>query len=96
MRDDEFEWDDAKAASNEGKHDVSFDEATFVFADDWMVSDNDLSSSHDEDRFLATGMVDLRMLTVSFTFRGTRIRIISARPATQREQHDYDHNKASG
>jgi uncharacterized protein len=95
MRNDEFEWDDAKAASNEGKHDVSFDEATFVFADEWVVSDDDMSSSHEEDRFLATGMVSLRLLTVSFTYRGARIRIISARPATQREQYDYNCNKTS-
>jgi uncharacterized protein len=95
MRDNEFEWDDTKAASNEGKHDVSFVDAAFVFADEWMVSDDDLSSSLDEDRFLATGMVDLRMLTVSYTYRGPRIRIISARPATEREQNDYYRNKAS-
>jgi uncharacterized protein len=96
MRNDEFEWDDAKAASNEGKHDVSFEDASFVFIDEWVVSIDDTSSSHDEDRFLATGMVDLRMLTVSYTYRGARIRIISARPATQREQNDYNHNKTSG
>jgi uncharacterized protein len=95
MRDDEFEWDDAKAASNERKHDVSFEDATFVFAEEWAVYDDDLSSSHDEDRFLVTGMVDLRLLTVSYTHRGPRIRVISARPATQREQNDYDRNKTS-
>jgi uncharacterized protein len=95
MRNNEFEWDDAKAASNEQKHDVSFAEATFVFVDGWAVFNDDLSSSHDEDRFLVTGMVDLRLLTVSITYRGPRIRIISARPATQREQNGYYRNKAS-
>jgi uncharacterized protein len=29
-----FEWDDAKAASNQRKHGVSFDEAVTVFGDE--------------------------------------------------------------
>ncbi len=33
MQDEDFEWDDAKAASNLEKHKVSFDAARHVFAD---------------------------------------------------------------
>jgi uncharacterized protein len=33
MRDDTFEWDDAKAASNARKHGVTFDDAREVFGD---------------------------------------------------------------
>ena len=31
-----FEWDDAKAASNFKKHRVTFDEAVTVFGDRWQ------------------------------------------------------------
>jgi uncharacterized DUF497 family protein len=34
----DFEWDDAKAESNLGKHGVSFAEGATVFADPWAVS----------------------------------------------------------
>jgi uncharacterized DUF497 family protein len=40
MIDDDFEWDEAKAAENDAKHGVSFDTARDVFADpfalDWV------------------------------------------------------------
>ena len=34
----DFEWDDAKAASNEQKHGVAFTEAMTVFADPLSVT----------------------------------------------------------
>jgi hypothetical protein len=33
-----FEWDDAKAKTNEGKHGVRFDEAMLVFSDTYAWS----------------------------------------------------------
>jgi uncharacterized DUF497 family protein len=36
-----FEWDAAKAASNERKHGVSFDDATLVFLDPYALIDQD-------------------------------------------------------
>jgi hypothetical protein len=40
MQDDEFEWDDAKAAANYAKHRVRFETASRVFNDPlfWNVS----------------------------------------------------------
>jgi hypothetical protein len=32
----EFDWDPKKAATNESKHGVSFDDALTVFADHWL------------------------------------------------------------
>jgi uncharacterized protein len=37
MRNDRFEWDDAKAASNLFKHDVSFDDAAKAFDDPYAL-----------------------------------------------------------
>jgi uncharacterized DUF497 family protein len=83
MRDDRFEWDDAKAQANLEKHEVSFEAARLVFDE---IEDR---GEYGEDRFIAIGMVGGRLLTVAYTERDGRIRIISARKATRREQDSY-------
>ena len=89
MRDDEFEWDDRKAASNRRKHGVSFDEARQVFRDLTAVDRPDLGEDYGEDRYLIIGQADSGLLAVVYTERDPRIRIISARPATRKEHDDY-------
>jgi uncharacterized DUF497 family protein len=87
----DFEWDDAKAESNERKQGVSFTEAMTVFADPFSVTAYDPRHADDEDRFLTMGMsLDGRLLVVSHTDRGAVVRIISAREATRRERKDYE------
>ncbi|QDV38833.1 BrnT family toxin [Tautonia plasticadhaerens] len=87
----DFEWDEAKAGSNERKHGVSFTEAMTAFADPLSVTAFDPDHAVDEDRFLTMGMsLDGRLLLVSHADRGNLIRIISAREATRRERRDYE------
>jgi uncharacterized DUF497 family protein len=87
----DFNWDDAKAESNERKHGVAFTEAMTVFADPLSVTGYDPHHADDEDRFLTMGMsVNGRLLLVSHTDRGDLVRIISAREATRRERKDYE------
>ncbi len=87
----EFEWDDAKADSNESKHGITFSEAMTVFGDPLAVTGYDPRQADDEDRFLTMGTsVAGRLLVVSHTDRVTSIRIISARAATRRERKDYE------
>jgi uncharacterized DUF497 family protein len=87
----EFEWDDAKAESNERKHGVTFSEAMSVFADFLSVTAYDPGHAADEDRFLTMGMsLAGRLVVVSHTDRADSIRIISARLATRRERKDYE------
>jgi uncharacterized DUF497 family protein len=87
----EFEWDEAKAESNDTKHGVSFAEAMTVFADPLSVTGYDPRHDDDENRFLTMGTsVAGRLLVVSHTNRGDRVRIISAREATRRERKDYE------
>ena len=50
-----FEWDVAKATSNEKKHGVSFEEAESVFYDEFAVQFYDAENSESEDRFLMLG-----------------------------------------
>lgn len=87
----EFEWDPAKARDNERKHGVSFFEACEVFDDDHSSSVRDPDHSVDEDRHLIFGMSKGgKCLVVSYTERGERIRLISAREMTPRERQAYE------
>ena len=87
----EFEWDPEKAGSNTEKHGVEFVEATTVFADPLELTVLDPDHSENESRFLSLGRsASGTLLVVSFTERGNRIRIISARPATPRERQEYE------
>jgi uncharacterized DUF497 family protein len=87
----DFEWDEAKAESNERKHGVTFSEAMTVFADPLSLTGCDPQHSDEEDRFLTMGQsVDGRLVVVSHTDRDDAVRIISARRATRRERKDYE------
>jgi uncharacterized protein len=85
----EFEWDDAKAASNLRDHGVSFAQATAAFRDPFAVEWIDDRRAYGEERIILLGMKDGQILTVVYTERNTRIRIISARRATKHEQDLY-------
>jgi uncharacterized DUF497 family protein len=95
MTDDEFEWDDAKATANLAKHRVSFEAARLVFQDAFSVEEPEVGIAYGEERFIIMGMANGELLTVVYTERGDRIRIISARKATRRERHDYYQNQAT-
>jgi uncharacterized DUF497 family protein len=92
-----FEWDEAKERANRQKHRVTFDEAATVFANPLAVIFPDPDHSHDEVREIIIGHSDRnRVLVISFTERGTAVRIISARVATPRERKDYEENPLGG
>lgn len=87
-----FEWNSAKAKSNEVKHKVSFDEAQSVFFDEYAQQFYDPEHSGDEDRFIMLGKsIRSRVLVVVHCERddGEVIRIISARKATTKERKFY-------
>jgi len=94
MVDDDFEWDEAKAAANIRKHKISFQEACRVFDDLFVLIEQDLNEDFGEDRYIATGLVEGVLLTVIYTERGVRIRIISARKADSNEQREYYRSQA--
>lgn len=90
-----FEWDAGKAAANLAKHGVTFDEARHVFGDPLARTVRDSAHATEESRFRTIGLaIGGRLLVVSYTDRGDIIRIISARRATKREQHDYEETPA--
>jgi uncharacterized DUF497 family protein len=73
-----FEWDDAKERINLSKHGVSFELAQHAFLDPKRVIVTDLSHSGQEQRYFCFGFVDGGVMTVRFTWRASRIRIIGA------------------
>jgi uncharacterized DUF497 family protein len=87
----QFEWDEAKAAANVHKHDVSFEEAITVFGDSNALTIFDVDHSDAEDRFIDIGLsASGRVLVVVYTEHDTRIRIISCRKATLAERRQYE------
>ena len=87
MRDDRFEWDDAKAASNARKHGVTFETAREAFDDPDSV--DELDDDPDEERWTLIAMTSRGLLYVVYTDRGSRLRIFSAREANRHEQDRY-------
>ena len=84
-----IEFDEAKARANLKKHGVSFEEAATALFDERALSMED-PYAREESRFLLLGMSDLaRLLMVVYTVRHNRIRLISARKATNREVNHY-------
>ena len=73
-----FEWDDKKDAGNQSKHHVSFRLAQYVFSDPKRIIAEDLEHSGEEKRFFCFGRIREGILTVRFTFRKDKIRIIGA------------------
>ena len=85
----EYEWDDAKAQTNLRKHKVPFLMACEVFKDDNRLERPNTSSDCDEERWIVLGLVGHTILSVVYTQRGRRIRLISARRAGRNEQRSY-------
>jgi uncharacterized DUF497 family protein len=94
MSDDDFEWDEAKAASNYAKHRVRFIAARAAFKDVFAVGGVDDRDDYGEERFYIMGMVDGRLLHVTYTVRNGTIRIISARAAEPHEKRKYHEDNA--
>ena len=93
----DFEWDDAKAASNLRKHGVAFEDAAHVFLDGGRVDMVDDREDYGEVRWLTLGWAGPTLLVVAYTLRGAGgdiIRIISARKANAGERAYYHENEA--
>jgi len=74
----DFEWDSAKDQLNQRKHGVAFAFAQLAFLDYNRVILEDLEHSDDEKRYYCLGKVTGGVLTVRFTYRKNKIRIIGA------------------
>jgi uncharacterized protein len=94
MNDEQFEWDDAKAAQNHADHGVTFEAAKRVFQDPFAIERFDDREDYGEDRYVIIGTVEGHVLCVVYTLRNGAIRIISARGAEPHERRRYHEDNA--
>ena len=82
-----YEWDERKRLSNLEKHGLDFFDVVDVFEAPHVVA----SSSHGkpEERFLATGTLEGRFVTIVYTMRDANVRVISFRRARHEERETY-------
>ena len=80
----EFEWDEAKDRANRLKHGFDFTFASRIF--NGPVRRFVDPRPWGEQRLVATGQVEGRFITVVYTRRGDRYRVISTRPARSNER----------
>jgi hypothetical protein len=73
-----FDWDPRKDRENQRKHGVAFSEAQLAFLDPHRLIAFDSDHSSSESRFFCFGRVGGHVMTVRFTLRGGKIRIIGA------------------
>lgn len=86
----EFEWDEAKNAANLAKHGVAFEDAIAVF-DGHRVLWPDARRDYGEARWITVGRQGQGLaLTVVYTMRSDRCRIISVRLANRMEKAKLD------
>ncbi len=77
-RESNFVWDPEKERLNILRHSVSFREALRVFGDPKRKIDRDDRHSSEEPRFFCYRHAGRGILTVRFTYRNGKIRIIGA------------------
>jgi uncharacterized DUF497 family protein len=86
--DEGFEWDAAKSDATLATRGLYFEAAARVFFGDYIERE-DTRTDYVERRYVVTGEVAGRVITVVWTPRRGRRRIISARPASNRERKQY-------
>ena len=85
----EFEWDPAKARENIRDHGIDLAVAVGVFEDENALTIEDFDAEG-EQRFRSLGIDGLgRLLVVVYTYRGEKIRLISAWKASRQQEKQY-------
>lgn len=91
----QFEWDEVKAEANVRKHGITFELARTIFHDRRLLTVADLEHSETEERWFSLGCASNGIvLSVVYLWSdadaaATKIRLISARKATQAEIRYY-------
>ncbi|HEX5317481.1 MAG TPA: BrnT family toxin [Candidatus Kapabacteria bacterium] len=87
---DGFEWDDGNRYKNWLTHGVSETEAEEAFISYPLLLSDDVKHSQGENRYIALGTSRKnRKLSIAFTIRKTKIRIISARDMSEKDRREY-------
>ena len=83
----EFEWDEEKNLKNIAKHGINFYKAKELFARPYEIIE---SNKYEEERYILVGKSEEGIfISIIYTLREDRIRIISARISKKREIKIY-------
>jgi uncharacterized DUF497 family protein len=86
-----FDWDDGNILKNELKHNLKWQSIEEIFFNEPLIIIEDTKHSQSECRCVAFGFIDDKsLITVIFTKRDNKIRVISARPMSQKERRFYE------
>lgn len=86
----DFEWDENKNKLNIGKHSIDFNDAKVIFDDIKRKISIDNRNDYKEERFKVIGKIFGTIISVIFTIRNSKFRIISARKASHFEREEYN------
>ena len=84
----EFEWDPGKNEANLEKHGIDFEGAKTIW-EGRVIEVQSRQCHSGETRYLAIGFYEGREITVVYTVREEKIRIISARRSRRNERELY-------
>jgi uncharacterized DUF497 family protein len=87
---DDFEWDDVKDAATRAKRDLELIAAALLFDGRDRLERVSPKSLPTEMRYETMAEVDGRVLFCVWTWRGSRRRIMSLRPAHRSERRAYE------
>jgi uncharacterized DUF497 family protein len=90
-----FEWDERKRKANLAKHGIDFAALAQMFQGD-LLEYVDRRRDHGERRIKAIGEAGGLTVSVVYTWRGGRRRLISARKARADERKEYQAKLAAG
>lgn len=90
-----FDWDKGNEEKNWIRHKVKTVECEEVFFDKRNIALPDTKHSQFEKRFYLLGKTKKdRKLTITYTLRDGKVRVISARNQNKKEQKTYETHKA--
>jgi uncharacterized DUF497 family protein len=79
-----FTWDEKKRKLDLAKHSIDFHDAATIF-DGPLVTVEDSREDYGEPRYVAVGILADVVVSLTYTERGDRIRIISIRKSLRHE-----------
>jgi len=86
------EWHQTKNDCNLSKHGIDFDYAMNIFLDENRIEKEDRRKDYGETRYITIGKIADTLLTVVYTLRKDKYRLISARRASYDERKAYYQN----
>lgn len=84
----DFEWDEKKSLANLRKHGLDFRDGTRLFNGP-LLTWLDVRFEYGEPRFIATGILDGRVVVAVYAEAARAIRMISMRKASRHEETCY-------